>query len=32
MTKQEMWEENIQFYRELIDTYKWDQEPMLDFI
>ncbi len=27
-----MWNENLEFYQELVIKYKWQQEPMIDLI
>ncbi|QEC66945.1 hypothetical protein FRZ67_06395 [Panacibacter ginsenosidivorans] len=32
MTREELWKENIENYLELIDKYKWDQEPIIELI
>ena len=29
---EELWKENIEYYREMIDRHKWDQEPMVNLI
>jgi hypothetical protein len=32
MTKQELWNENLEFYQELVTKYKWQLEPMIELI
>lgn len=32
MTKQDLWKDNLEFYRELVTKYKWHQEPMIELI
>ena len=32
MTKKDLWNENLEFYQELVTKYKWQQEPMIELI
>jgi hypothetical protein len=32
VTKKELWNENLQFYEELVNKYKWEQKPMIELI
>jgi hypothetical protein len=32
MTRKELWNENLQFYQELVTKYDWDQQPMIELI